>query len=139
MNEKLKNLIAQCVEKNVSFSGAVGSVYNVQELIHNTGMKSINNMWKRVKKAKDALETDSLYENSNSTKEKRLELEMETLSEIFKYKKEIADKAKELEARRKESAEKLAILKKMKTEKEFEELGKKSLEEINKEIEKYSS
>lgn len=134
MNENLKTLVTKCVEKNIAFSGAVGSFHTIQDLFHNVGVKSINNMWKRTKKELDSLSTDSLFENSNSAKASGLQLQLDTLKEVFAYKQEIA----KAEKRRAEAADKLAVLSKIKTEKELEALGAMSLEDINKEIEKYS-
>ena len=50
MEETLKNLVAECVEKNVAFEGKIGTVYSVQDLFHNVGTRSINTMWKNVKR-----------------------------------------------------------------------------------------
>lgn len=138
MNENLKTLVTKCVEKNITFSGAVGSFHTIQDLFHNVGIKSINNMWKRTKKELDSLSTDSLFENSNSVKASGLQLQLDTLKEVFAYKQEIAKAEREAEKRRAEAADKLAVLSKIKTEKELEALGAMSLEDINKEIEKYS-
>ena len=138
MNETLKTLVGKCVEKNINFSGAVGSFYTIQDLFHNVGIKSINNMWKRTKKELDSLSTDSLFENSNSAKATGLQLQLDTLKEVFAYRQDIAKAEREAEKRRAEASEKLAVLSKIKTEKELEALGSMSLEDIEKEIQKYS-
>lgn len=138
MNDKLKNLVAVCVEKNLTFSGSVGTVYTVQDLFHNVGVKSINNIYKRTKKELDSLSTDSLFENSNSAKATALQTQIDVLSGVFTYKQEAAKAERLADKRKLEAAEKLAVLSKIKTEKELEALGAMSLEDIEKEIEKYS-
>ena len=55
MNETLVKLTAECVAKNTTFSGQVGTYYTVQDLFHNVSTKSINNIWKRTKKELDSL------------------------------------------------------------------------------------
>lgn len=138
MNTELKNLVAKCVEGNVTFGGSVGTSYTVQDLFHSVGVKSINSMWSRTKKELDSLSTDSLFKNSNSVKSKNLQLQLDTLKEVFDYKQESIKLEREAEKRKLEAANKLAVLSKIKTEKELEVLGKMSLEDIEKEIEKYS-
>lgn len=138
MNTELTKLVGACVEGNVHFGGAVGTSYTVQDLFHTVGVKSINNMWKRTKKELDSLSTDSLFKNSNSTKSKSLQLQLDALKEVFDYKQEALKLEREAEKRKEEAAEKLAILKKIKTEKELDEMKSMKLEDIEKEIEKYS-
>lgn len=138
MNTNLKELIAKCVEKNINFSGNVGTAYTIQDLLHNVGVKSINNMWKRTKKELDGLSNDSLFENSNSTRSTVLQLQLDCLKEVFEFKQEQIKTIKEVEKRKAEASEKLTVLSKIKTEKELEALGAMSLEDIEKEIEKYS-
>jgi hypothetical protein len=138
MNTTLKTLVTKCVEKNISFSGAVGSFYTIQDLFHNVGVASINKMWKRTKKELDSLSTDSLYENSSSSKASGLRTQLDTLKEVFEYKQAQIKAANDAEKIRSEAAAKLAVLGKIKTEKELEAMGAMSLEDIEKEIEKYS-
>lgn len=138
MNENLKTSVSKCVIENIVFSGSVGTVYTIQDLFHNVGIKSINNMWRRTKKELDSLSTDSLYENSNSAKATGLKLQLDTLKEVFDYKQEVSKAEKAKEKLKSEAAEKLAVLSKIKTEKELEKLGKMSLEDIENEIKKYS-
>lgn len=138
MKASLETLVAKCVISNITFGGSVGTFYTIQDLFHNVGIKSINNMWKRTKKELDSLSTDSLFENSNSTKATALQLQLDTLKEVFEYKQEVAKAERVKEKLKSEAAEKLKVLSKIKTEKELEALGKMSLEDINKEIEKYS-
>lgn len=138
MTEKLRNLVAEAVEKNTAFSGNVGTVYSVQDLFHNVGVKSINNIWKRTKKELESLSTDSLFENSNSAKSKQLQFELDVLTEVFGYRQEIAKAEREAAKRKEEAVEKLAILKKIKAEKELDGLKAMNIEDIDKEIEKYS-
>lgn len=138
MNEKLVKLIAEAVEKNIVFRGAVGTAYTVQDLLHNVGIRSINDIWKRTKKELDALSTDSLFESSNSAKAKALQFQLDTLSEVFGYKQAIAKAERDAAKVKEQAAQKLAVLSKIKTEKELEALGAMSLEDIDKEIEKYS-
>lgn len=138
MNEALKSLVVQCIEKNVVFNGGVGSVYTVQELFHVVKLQSINSIYQRTKKELDSLETDSLFENKNTSKEKVLQLQVDTLKEVFSYKQEQEKTAKDAEKRRAEAAEKLVVLKQIKNEKELEALKSMTPEEIEKEIQKYS-
>lgn len=138
MKTTLETLIAKCVISNITFSGSVGSFYTIQDLFHNVGIKSINNMWKKTKKELDSLSTDSLFENSNSTKATALQLQLDTLKEVFDYKQEAIKAERAKEKLKAEASEKLKVLSKIKTEKELESLGKMSLEDIEKEIKKYS-
>ena len=79
-----------------------------------------------------------MFETKNSTREKQLKLQVDTLREVFNFKQETEKAARNAEKRKTENAEKLATLKKIKTEKELEELKAMSAEDIQKEIEKYS-
>jgi hypothetical protein len=134
MNEILKNLIAKCVEKNVYFSGQISTNYTVQDLLHTVGVRSIDTIYKRIKKELTSLSTDSLFENANTVKEKNLQLQLDTARGIFMYKQEQAKKAADAVKLREERTAKLATLKNIRTEKELSKLGKKSLKEIDKEI-----
>lgn len=134
MNEKLKNLIAKCVEKNIYISGQISTNYTVQDLLHTVGVRSIDTMYKRIKKELTSLSTDSLFENANTVKEKNLQLQVDVVREIFSYKQAKAKAATDAVKLREERATKLATLKNIKTTKEFEALGEKSIEELDKEI-----
>ena len=136
MNDQLKALVVQCVEKNVVFSGSVGTVYTVQDLLHVVKLQSINTIYKTTKKELDNLDTDSLFDNKNTSKEKALQLQVDTLKEVFSYKQDQEKQSREAEERRNERAEKLAKMKDIKAEKELEALKSMSLEDIEKEIEK---
>lgn len=138
MNDQLKALIVQCVEKNLIFSGNVGTVYTVQELVHVVNVQSINTIYKKTKKDLDSLDTDSLFDSKNTSKEKSLQLQVDTLKEVFNYKQDLDKKAKDAENRRAEAADKLVVLKQIKNEKELESLKSMTPEEIEKEIQKYS-
>lgn len=138
MNEALKNLIVEAVSKNISFLGGVGTNYSVQELLHTASRKTINSMWQRTKKELEASQNDSLFNTAGSTKTKELRLQLDTLAEIFKYKEEQERAAKDAEKRKTEASEKLAVLKQIKTQKELDALGAMSIEDIEKEIQKYS-
>ena len=136
MNDQLKALVVQCVEKNVVFSGSVWTVYTVQDLLHVVKLQSINTIYKTTKKELDNLDTDSLFDNKNTSKEKALQLQVDTLKEVFSYKQDQEKQSREAEERRNERAEKLAKMKDIKAEKELEALKSMSLEDIEKEIEK---
>lgn len=138
MNEQLKALVVQCVEKNIIFSGTVGSAYTVQDLFHVTKLQTINTLYQATKKALESLDSDSLFDNKNTTKANLLTLQADTLKEIFAYKQAAEKAAKEAEANRAAKAEKLAKMKDIKAEKELEALKSMSLEDIEKEIEKIS-
>lgn len=138
MNENLQKLVAEAVINNVTFSGNIGTMYTVQDLFHSVGLKSINEIWKRTKKELEDLETDSLFETKNSAKTKNLQFQADVLKEVFVYKQTLAKEQAEAEKRKSEAAAKLAVLQKLKTAKELEALEKMSMEEIEKEIEKYS-
>ncbi len=135
MENKLENLITKCVLENVYFSGLAGSVTTVQELVHTTSLASLNKMYKRFKKELESLDTDSLFDTTNSTKKNALSLQVDTIREVFDYKKSLIEKEKEKEKRR----EKRAALLALKTKKEIEEFEGKSIEEIDKELEALSS
>lgn len=134
MENKLENLVTKCVLDNVYFEGMAGSLSSVQELVHTFSLTSLNKMYKRFKKELDSLDTDSLFDTTNSKKKSELTLKVETVAEVFTYKKSLADKEKEKEKRR----EKRAALLALKTKKEIEEFEGKSLEEIEKELETLS-
>lgn len=138
MNETLKSLVVECVERNVLFQGSVGTAYTVQELFHTVNLTSINSIYSKTKKTLESMNTDSLFDTKNSTKEKALKLQVDTLKEVFLYKQEAEKAAKNAEKKRIENSERLIVLKKIKTEKELEELKAMSAEDIQKEIEKYS-
>ena len=131
MENTLAQKITECVEKNVVFVGLVGSAYTVQDLIHTVNLTSLNKMHKRSKKELDTLDTDSLFENSNTGKERQLQLEVDTIKEVFLYKKGLRD----LEKQRAERLEKRKALLALKSDKELETFKNMSLEDINKEIE----
>lgn len=134
MNERLKNLLAEAIDKNVTFQGQVGSLYTVQEILHTLSLRSINEVWKSYKKRLDALDTDTLFSSKNTSKEKELSFACETIKELFLYKKELIDKAKELEKASEERNKKLAFLKQLKTKKEYEALESLDNDSIDKEI-----
>lgn len=138
MKTSLEKLIAKCVIGNITFSGSVGSFYTIQDLFHTVGVRSIDAMWKKTKKELDSLSTDSLYENSNSKKANTLQVQLDVLKEVFEFKQEAIKAERAKEKLKAEASSKLAVLSKIKTEKELESLGKMSLEDIEKEIEKYS-
>lgn len=134
MKDTLKTLVATCVENNVVFVGGVGTAYTIQDLIHATSLQTINTMYQSAKKQLGALETDSLFKTSNTTKRKSLELQSETLREVFEYKAELAENAKKAEALRKEKAEKLALLNGAKGAAEMTRISKLTPEQIDAEI-----
>lgn len=128
MENTLVQLIAECVTKNVVFTGLVSSNYTVQDLVHTTTLTSLNKMYKRTKKELDGLETDTLFDSSNSTRKNRLELEVNTIKAVFEYNKALADAEKE-KAKRLEKRKALLALK---SKKEIEVFEGKSIEEIDK-------
>ena len=134
MKESLKNLIANCVESNTVFVGGVGTAYTIQDLIHATSLQTINKMYQTTKKDLGSLETDSLFKTTNSTKRKSLELQSETLREVFEYKTEISENARKAEETRKERSEKLALLKGAKSVAETNRIAGLSQEQIDAEI-----
>lgn len=134
MTDKLKDLIVTCVTKNVVFTGAVGSAYSVQDLVHVASLQTINTFHDTTEKAIEKLGSGSLFKNTSSSKKASLELIRDTLAAVFEYKQELIDAAKNAEKTRAEKAEKLRVLKDLKSVKDLEALGKLSQEEIEAEI-----
>lgn len=130
----MKELITTAVLNGIRFEGKVGTTYSVEDLIHNVSVRSLNSMYQRVRKELSSMDTDSLYETSNSAKRKNLEFQASLIKEIFTYKQGLAKAAKELEDKRANAASKLAALRNIKEAKELETMGKMSLEDIEKEI-----
>lgn len=135
MTQNLKDLVAKAVEKNIAFQGLAGALYTVQDLVHQTSLVSLNKMYKRAKKELDSIDSDTLFDTSNSAKKSELQFQVDTIKEVFAYKKALADAEKEKQAKRERKAQLMAL----KTEKELEEFKGKSLEEIEKEIEALDS
>lgn len=132
METTLKENVSKCVEGNIHFDGKIGTVYSVQDLFHNLGQRSLNELYKATKKKLDTLDTDSLFSTSNTKKKNLLELQVDTIKGVFAYNQEKIDKEK----RKSEIEEKVARLKDLRERKELEEFEGKSTEEIDKEIEK---
>lgn len=128
--EKLKELIAKCVLNGVTFAGAAGTTHTVQDLIHNVGIRNLDTMYKRVQKELKELDTDSLFKSSGSAKKSLLNLQSETLEEVFAYKQAEAERAKNAEA----TTKRIEFLKSLKTEAEKKRYSTMSEEDIDKEI-----
>ena len=131
METTLKENIAKCVEKNILFNGRVGTTYSVQDLFHLLNRKTLNTLYKTIKKELDGLDTDSLYENSNTTKKNLLQLQIDTVKGIFDYKTEQEKAEKAKEELRKQKQTLLAL----KQKKEVEQLDGMSLQDIEKKLE----
>ena len=135
MTEELKTLLGECVLKQVEFVGSVGSRYTVQDLIDDSmGLRTLNKMWKNLKKTLTDISEDSLFDNPSSNKVAELRLKINTVEAIFKYKKAKAEEEKERDRAKVEASRRLAHLKNIKDEKELEKMGKMTIEDINKEI-----
>lgn len=131
METTLKENIAKCVERNIQFDGRVGTTYTVQDLFHLLSRKSLNTLHKATKKELDGLDTDSLFENSNTTRKNLLQLQVDTIKGVFEHKTELEKAEKDKEKLR----EKRATLLALKSKKEVEELEGMTLEDINKQLE----
>lgn len=131
METNLVQNVAKCVEKNVAFTGRVGTTYTVQDLFHAMSLRSLNNLYKSTKKILDGLDTDSLFENSNTAQKNSLQLQVDTVKGVFEYKKNLEDLAKEKETR----LEKRKALLALKSKKELEEFENMDSEAIDKALE----
>jgi len=136
MNEKLVAIVAECVRRNVYFSGSVGTHYSIQELIHSVGLTSINTLWKNAKKSLAELDSDSLFASTNTQKAKDQKFIVEALAEVFSYNQAEIAKANEAARLAQDRLVKLSALKSIRTAKEFEKLTEMTLEEIDAEIAK---
>lgn len=130
METTLKDNVAKCVEKNISFDGGVGTVYTAQDLFHSLKQRSLNNLYKNTKKKLDSLDTDSLFDNSNTTLKNTLQLQVDTIKGVFEHNQAIID----LKKAKVENDAKIAKLRELRDEKELEAFKGKSTEEIDKEI-----
>lgn len=138
--EKLKELVSTCVLGGVMFEGQLGTqAYSVQDLVHSVNLESIESMWKRTKTQVAALETDSLFKTRTSSKKVALELKVEVLEAVFHYKHDRQQAARQREVLKKEAAERIAVLKEIKTTKEYDAMGKKSVAALDKEISELES
>ena len=131
METTLKENIAKCVEKNILFNGRVGTTYSVQDLFHMLNRQSLDKLYKSTKKQLDGLDTDSLYENSNTRKKNLLQLQVDTIKGVFDYKTEQEKAEKAKEELRKQKQTLLAL----KQKKEVEQLDGMSLQDIEKKLE----
>lgn len=134
MNEHLKALITKCVLKDIYITGSIGSNYTVQDLLHTVGLKSIDAIYKRLKKEVSSLTTDSLYENANTVLEVNLQLQLDVIKAVFVYKQGLAKAKAEAAVNRAEKAEKLRVLQGLRTTKQLEKLGSLTEAELDAQI-----
>lgn len=139
--EKLNELIATCVLQGVLFAGKLGTQsYNVQDVVHSLGERTINEMWQTVNKSLKSLETDSLFQSGGeSTKRRNLQLQADTLAAVFEYKRLMTAKEKARAEAKAQATAKLALLKHIKDEKEMDAYKGMTLEQIEEEIAKAES
>ena len=128
METSLKENIVKCVEKDIQFSGPAGTFDNVQFLLHNVGQRALNKKYPVLKKQLDSLDTDSLFDNTNTQAASELKLKIDTIVGIFNYKKGLAEAAKKREELRAKKDRLVAL----KERKEDEALENLSAEEIDK-------
>ena len=134
MSKQLEKLIAECVIANVVFTGLVSSAYTVQDLIHSTNLDSIDRMGQNIQKRIETMKTNSFRKTRNTQAKRLLQLQYDTLAEIYDYKVDLDAKRAKRAKERKANVEKLANLRQAHTAVELKELGKLSSEDIAKQI-----
>jgi len=133
--KELEALVTKCVLRNVMFEGSMGaSSYTVQDLVHVVALATLNKMWVRAKKELASLDSDSLFENPSTVRKSALQIKVDTLEAIFRYKQKKEEDAKNKAKLREEAQARLVALKSIKTEKELKQLGKLSLKDLEAQI-----
>lgn len=140
--ENLSSQIGEAVIKNVTFPGVIGNAsYTVIDLMHNVKLESLDSMYQALMKQMKSSSTDSLSASSlsNTRKVSALQYRIDLIKAIYTWRVEESDrkaKSKQLAAAKKA---KLEILKKVKSEKEMESITQMSLEDIEKQINSFST
>lgn len=136
--ERLDTLIIKSVLNNKIFTSHWGSEYSIQALLNDVSPATIKKLYSQYKREEDKLsvEDDLSFEESSESKQiQKIKEELETLRLLYKYTLHKIHEIKGTAEKRREISQKISTLRKIKTEKELEELKKSSIADLEKEIE----
>lgn len=136
MSKKTRNqLLADALLNNVQFQGHMGTIYTIQDLLNpdTVSKKSLESLYSLYQNKLEKVGKASLF-SKKSTQRDDINLRLELLEEVAAIRKEKAVAKRKETIARNEKAEKLAILRKIKNEKEIEALKSQSLEDLEKQL-----
>lgn len=131
----MKELIAKCVTRNITFSGMMNARYTVQNFFDGTvSMESVKAMANRLNKQLRELENNDLFGEEEDAKTRKdlnmLRLKLDTLVEVYRYKKAAAERAERALQTREENKRKREVIMEVIAEKELGSLKEKSRETL---------
>lgn len=137
--EQLVLLIGYAVINGITIPGKFSNdEYDVVELFQ-LHLNTLDEMYRRLVKARANLEIGSLLENTKNSKLTVINEQVALIEAIVKVRLDIEAKAKTAEKERAEKAKTLSLLTQAKDAKEIDRIKNLSIDELNAEIAKVSS
>lgn len=132
--KELKELIADCVMKNVRFPSLAGATYGVEAFFNGKASRDVAiAIGERLAKQRGVKSDSPFAKKTQETKaEKLLDLQIDTLVAIVEYKDAKAEAAKKAAETKAANAQKADTLRKLIAEKELDALGKQDVKDLEK-------
>lgn len=141
--EQLYALIGVATVKEIAFENSIGSsTFSVQELLHNTKLTTLDNIYQAVERKKNKISAGSLAAISgtgNTRDINALEFQSNVIKAIYEYRVAEADRLEAERDSRKARKDRKALMATLKDKREIDKLDKMTDEEFDAEYAKLSN